>query len=96
MPRVAFMKSRVDFTAISMLSVPPEVVLPQTCPPQLLLSLPSIAAVMATTSASQRATLGKISGCKGFVCENLHNQVMGVSLAKQSALQSPNDAEVQQ
>jgi hypothetical protein len=73
------MKSRVDFTAISMLSVPPDVMLPQTCPPELFDLLPSIAAVIATTSASNRAMLGNKSGCNGFVCENLHDQVMLVS-----------------
>jgi hypothetical protein len=73
------MKSHVDFTAISMLSVPPDVILPQTCPPELLVLLPSIAAVIATTCASNCGMLGNTSGCNGFVCGNLHDQVILIS-----------------
>jgi hypothetical protein len=93
MPQVAFMKSHVDFTAISMLSVPPDVMLPQTCPPELLVLLPSIAAVIATASASNHGMLGNTSGCRGFVCENLHDQVILISSCQsQSVSQSIDTA----
>ncbi len=88
MPRVAFMKSHVDFTAISMLSVPPDVMLPQTCPPELLVLLPSIAAVIATTSASNCGMLGNTLGCNGFVCENLHDQVILITSCNHRVFQS--------
>lgn len=75
-PRVAFMKSRVLFTAMRMLSVPPDVMFPQTCPPEASSLLPRNDAVMFTTSDSKRGILGNTSGCRGFVCANLKVQII--------------------
>jgi hypothetical protein len=53
--------------ASRMLSVPPEVTVPTTWPPGAPgASPPSMAAVMATISASNLAPLGHRSACKGL------------------------------
>lgn len=44
---------------------------PHTCPPEAFSLLPRRAAVIAMTSASNRATLWNISKCNGLVCANL-------------------------
>lgn len=44
---------------------------PHICPPEDLFLLPSIAAVIATTSDSNRMTLWNTSICNGLVCANL-------------------------
>ena len=58
--------------ASRMLSVPPEVTLPTICRSGSSVcsaSPPSMAAVMATISASYLVALGHRSACSGFTCE---------------------------
>lgn len=53
------------------LAVPPGVMFPHNYPPETVLYFPSNAAVIATTSDSNRTTLWNASICNGLVCENL-------------------------
>ena len=66
MPSTSRPQSRWVFTASRMLSVPPEVTVPTT---PGVSSAPSIAAVMATISASYFVVLGHSAECNGLVCE---------------------------
>ena len=69
MPRSTLARSRYDFMAMRMLSVPPEVTEPHDLPGARRTPAPSMAAVMDTISASNLVMLGHTSMWRGLDCE---------------------------
>ena len=79
--RSARAQSRAVFTAMKMLSVPPQVKLPTVSS-----SPPSRAAVMATTSTSNFLRLGNANGLNPFSMKYMSNASRAISLTSSPAL----------